>query len=108
MSSTLRGSQEETSTSSFFWIVLGEGLGSRSWFSVGIGSDYDGIFGAPQGLEDVSKYPNLVCILSSLSHSARLFADEIYTLSSLQSSSRASRAGMLPRSQALPVGISYV
>ena len=30
--------------------------------SVGIGSDYDGMSGAPKGLEDVSKYPNLVCI----------------------------------------------
>lgn len=29
-------------------------------FSVGIGSDYDGIESVPKGLEDVSKYPNLV------------------------------------------------
>jgi hypothetical protein len=28
--------------------------------SVGIGSDYDGIESTPKGLEDVSKYPNLV------------------------------------------------
>jgi membrane dipeptidase len=28
--------------------------------SVGIGSDYDGIESTPEGLEDVSKYPNLV------------------------------------------------
>jgi len=28
--------------------------------SVGIGSDFDGIVSAPTGLEDVSKYPNLV------------------------------------------------
>jgi len=27
---------------------------------VGIGSDYDGIESTPKGLEDVSKYPNLV------------------------------------------------
>ena len=32
------------------------------WSSVGIGSDYDGISGTPKGLEDVSKYPNLVCV----------------------------------------------
>jgi microsomal dipeptidase-like Zn-dependent dipeptidase len=31
--------------------------------SVGIGSDYDGIESTPAGLEDVSKYPNLVCLL---------------------------------------------
>ena len=29
-------------------------------FSVGIGSDYDGIGETPVGLEDVSKYPDLV------------------------------------------------
>jgi hypothetical protein len=31
-------------------------------YSVGIGSDYDGIEAVPEGLEDVSKYPNLVSI----------------------------------------------
>ena len=35
--------------------------------SVGIGSDYDGIEITPRGLEDVSKYPNLVCIHHCLS-----------------------------------------
>jgi membrane dipeptidase len=30
---------------------------------VGIGSDFDGISSAPQGLEDVSKYPNLIAEL---------------------------------------------
>lgn len=29
-------------------------------YSVGIGSDYDGIDSVPVGLEDVSKYPALV------------------------------------------------
>jgi len=29
-------------------------------FSVGIGSDFDGMLDTPKGLEDVSKYPNLV------------------------------------------------
>lgn len=29
-------------------------------FSVGIGSDFDGVLDTPKGLEDVSKYPNLV------------------------------------------------
>jgi microsomal dipeptidase-like Zn-dependent dipeptidase len=32
--------------------------------SVGIGSDYDGIESTPKGLEDVSKYPNLVSLRS--------------------------------------------
>ena len=27
--------------------------------AVGIGSDFDGVFCTPQGLEDVSKFPNL-------------------------------------------------
>ena len=30
--------------------------------SVGIGSDYDGVETVPEGLEDVSKYPELVSI----------------------------------------------
>ena len=30
------------------------------WDHVGIGSDFDGMDGAPRGLEDVSKFPNLV------------------------------------------------
>lgn len=30
------------------------------FFSVGIGSDFDGIGSVPRGLEDVSKYPDLV------------------------------------------------
>ncbi len=29
-------------------------------YSVGIGSDYDGIESVPKGMEDVSKYPELV------------------------------------------------
>jgi hypothetical protein len=29
-------------------------------YSVGIGSDYDGVETVPEGLEDVSKYPELV------------------------------------------------
>lgn len=32
-------------------------------YSVGIGSDYDGIEITPEGLEDVSKYPYLACLL---------------------------------------------
>ena len=35
-------------------------------YSVGIGSDFDGITRAPEGLEDVSRYPALVCLLSRL------------------------------------------
>lgn len=30
---------------------------------VGLGSDYDGVFGLPDGLQDVSSYPNLVASL---------------------------------------------
>lgn len=30
---------------------------------MGIGSDFDGIGSVPEGLEDVSKYPNLVGFL---------------------------------------------
>lgn len=30
--------------------------------SVGIGSDYDGVETVPEGLEDVSKYPELVSL----------------------------------------------
>jgi hypothetical protein len=33
--------------------------------SVGIGSDYDGVETVPEGLEDVSKYPELVSIKST-------------------------------------------
>lgn len=41
-------------------------LSLEAWLtiSVGIGSDYDGIESTPKGLEDVSKYPNLVGYLS--------------------------------------------
>lgn len=31
-------------------------------FSVGLGSDFDGIGSVPKGLEDVSKYPDLVSL----------------------------------------------
>jgi hypothetical protein len=34
--------------------------------SVGIGSDFDGIGSTPDGLEDVSKYPALVCSVRCL------------------------------------------
>lgn len=36
------------------------GLTDETPDSVGLGSDFDGILEAPQGLEDVSKYPQLV------------------------------------------------
>jgi membrane dipeptidase len=36
------------------------GYQSDGCYSVGIGSDYDGIEVTPTGLEDVSKYPALV------------------------------------------------
>lgn len=36
-------------------------------FSVGIGSDFDGIGEVPVGLEDVSKYPALVSIKNNSS-----------------------------------------
>lgn len=36
------------------------GCPSEGCYSVGIGSDYDGIEVTPTGLEDVSKYPALV------------------------------------------------
>lgn len=40
-------------------------IGSIVGFSVGIGSDFDGINSTPEGLEDASKYPALVrCFLS--------------------------------------------
>ncbi len=38
--------------------------------SVGIGSDFDGIFCAPKGLEDVSKFPNLTRALLEKGYSA--------------------------------------
>jgi membrane dipeptidase len=38
---------------------------------IGIGSDYDGMRGAPEGLEDASKYPNLFVELM-----ARGYSDE--------------------------------
>lgn len=37
---------------------------SQPLFSVGIGSDYDGISETPEGLEDTSKYPALVNCVS--------------------------------------------
>lgn len=37
------------------------------FFSVGLGSDFDGIGSVPVGLEDVSKYPALVRKISSTS-----------------------------------------
>lgn len=39
----------------FFWLGL--------FFQVGYGSDYDGISAVPEGLEDVSKFPNLTAEL---------------------------------------------
>ena len=39
--------------------------------SVGIGSDFDGITGPPQGLEDISKMPNLVAALLKHGYSER-------------------------------------
>ena len=36
---------------------------------VGIGSDFDGIFEGPAGLEDVSTYPNLIEELLERGHS---------------------------------------
>ena len=38
--------------------------------AVGIGSDFDGIFCAPKGLEDVSKFPNLTRALLEKGYSA--------------------------------------
>jgi Membrane dipeptidase (Peptidase family M19) len=46
-----------------FAFILREGFSSIYMaYSVGIGSDFDGISSTPQGLGDVSKYANLVCI----------------------------------------------
>ena len=39
--------------------------------AVGIGSDFDGIFCAPKGLEDVSKFPNLTRALLKKGYSAQ-------------------------------------
>ncbi|KAJ8069771.1 hypothetical protein OCU04_000188 [Sclerotinia nivalis] len=41
-------------------MYIGRRIGFRH---VGIGSDFDGMAGGPEGLEDVSKYPNLVAAL---------------------------------------------
>lgn len=38
-------------------VYIGQRIG---WDYVGIGSDFDGIFDVPRGLEDVSKFPDLV------------------------------------------------
>lgn len=47
---------------------IGDLIGYRH---VGIGSDYDGMLGAPKGLEDVSKYPALIEELLNRGVSAR-------------------------------------
>lgn len=41
-------------------VYIGRRIGFRH---VGIGSDFDGMSGGPEGLEDVSKYPDLVAAL---------------------------------------------
>jgi hypothetical protein len=46
----------------------GHMLAGELTISVGIGSDYDGIESTPKGLEDVSKYPNLVSFHSLNCH----------------------------------------
>ena len=55
----LQKSQERNSAFRliFIFIYVGE---ANSLHSVGIGSDFDGIGQVPAGLEDVSKYPDLV------------------------------------------------
>lgn len=47
-----------------FSIALG--MLTHSFFSVGLGSDFDGIESVPRGLEDVSKYPDLVRVQTLL------------------------------------------
>jgi microsomal dipeptidase-like Zn-dependent dipeptidase len=58
MSNILQQSRDINSTYSVAVIYY---VSSLFLFSVGLGSDFDGIGSVPRGLEDVSKYPDLVC-----------------------------------------------
>lgn len=44
-------------------MYIGEKIG---WSHVGLGSDFDGMLAGPRGLEDVSKFPNLVAELFAM------------------------------------------
>jgi len=60
MSSTLPGQPANDSEQWYVGLKF-----SEHWacYSVGLGSDFDGIRDVPRGLEDVSKYPQLVAEL---------------------------------------------